>query len=163
MQYFIDENNQTWAYEDDVLQDVIDATQTDNSVTFTRLTETEFQNKMAPNLADAKIIKLIEIQVAFSEAELLPVTAQGLQWNGGYINGARYKAAYDLSVLAELPTVSFKDTASTKHDLLLADAKNVLIAIGSDYLNKDIAQDDMKDAVNAATSQSALDAIAVSF
>ena len=163
MKYFKDENDQVWAFEDDVPEDVIDSAATDFGLTFASITEQEFQDTTAPGLSDSKVNKIQEIEDAFAIVEAQPVAALGEDWIGGYMSGMKYKAAYDLAELASQTEVGFKDVHGTKHTLSFVDAQTVLLAIGADYLTKDAVRDGFVAQVNAAVSQAELDAIIVSF
>lgn len=152
MQYFIDNNNGTWAYEDEVSEDIIKTAQVDNNLVFTKITETEFQDAVAPNLTDAKHMKIDEIERSFADVETAPVLALAKEWDGGYVASAKYKTAYDFAEMSGLSTVDLKDTLGTRHTLSLADAKSILIAINSDYLQKDKQRDALVAEVEAATT-----------
>lgn len=163
MKYFLDENNNRWAFEDEDDQLTIDNIAVGQGVTLTSVSETAFKAALVVSLSDLVSVKINDIESAFDVAELLPVNYMGFEWNGGYMAMLKYKAEYDLSDLAGLDGVDFKDTSNVRHTLSLVDAKAVLIAIGTDYHNKDITRDDYIAKARAASTQDDLDAISISF
>lgn len=163
MKYFVDNNNEHWVFEDDVEQEVFDNLEADNNITLTSITKAEHEELLTPSLENAKSAYIMQIAVAFEQATLAPVTVDGVDYNGAYIDNGKYKAAYDYAELAGNNTVGFRDTDYVKHTLTLAEAKAVLLAIGADYASKDEIQDDLIAQVNAATTNAEVDAIVISF
>jgi len=96
----------------------------------------------------------------FTRDQALPVQALGVQWNGGLESALRLDGARRLAELGGLDSVTFTDTANQEHLLDLADAAQVVLAVGEAYrLQFLLKQARLRD-IAAAQSIEALEALA---
>jgi len=164
MKFYLDQNDNSWVFEDAELPGIIAITEQNNNVTLRpRPDEAPDAEPTPPTFSEIKEQKSSEVEQAFLVATSAPLTVLGVDWNGGYFAGTKYKTGYDLSVLAEQPGVNFKDSTGATQPLSLADAKTVLLTLGADYLAKDVTRDTLLAEVNAATTEAELDAIVISY
>jgi hypothetical protein len=87
------------------------------------------------SLIDIKTEKLNEIRDDYKAAEIEPVDALDISWNGGFDSAIKLDAARRLSEAAGAPGVEFFDVSNVGHQLSFADALVVCITVASVYQN----------------------------
>jgi hypothetical protein len=86
-------------------------------------------------LDDVKKAKLEALRLAYKSAEVEPVEALDIVWNGGFDSAIKLDAARRLSESAGAPGVEFFDVSNVGHQLSFADALVVCITVASVYQN----------------------------
>lgn len=87
-------------------------------------------------LANAKKDKENLIREEYESDCLSPVDVLGVTYNGGFESAIKLDAARRLVEAAGLPTVTFFDIDNNGHNLSLADALQVCIAVGASFQTK---------------------------
>lgn len=122
---------------------------------------TIMQDTLPANIAfqRAKEAKKTEIRNAFKVDSQLPVTVNNVQYHGNIDSALRLDGALRLAEKSGATSVSFTDINNVRHTLTLADANNVIIAVGKAYEQKFMKKQALLVDVDNAADQAALDAI----
>ncbi|OOZ41677.1 hypothetical protein BOW53_03085 [Solemya pervernicosa gill symbiont] len=111
-------------------------------------------------LDDAKEHKREEIRAARWKAEAQPVNHNGIEWHGGRDSAALLHDAYQLADVQGEPATIFTDTSNTPHLLELAEALQVVIAVGNAAQEIFRTKQQLMNAIDDATTIEAVEAIA---
>lgn len=107
----------------------------------------------------AKDAKRDEIRILFESEANANIPAIGTSWQGGIDSALKLDAAKRLAEAVGATTVEFFDAADIGHDLDMADATAVTIAVGVAYQTALAKKKAAFRAIEAATSQADIDAI----
>ena len=103
-------------------------------------------------LENAKRAKRKEIKWWMDNVEESTLEVLGITWHAGYNSGQRLDGARRLSMEAGMTHVGFSDVDNVYHNLTIAEATQVVMAIGQDFQTKFAQQQAWKIQTDNATS-----------
>jgi len=178
MKYYKDINNQIYAFEDNVTQDIINDVAKKHNTKLTEITETQYKSfklfgtfdkteeeieakESEIKLKQIKITKKSELTTAFraqlSQGYVCPTS--NIKMNATLEDIDKLQKGYDLEVKLGSSEMTIRDYNNDYHNLSLQDVETMLTELGQNYKNQLAKLWKLKDKVEAATSVEELDAI----
>jgi hypothetical protein len=115
----------------------------------------DFFNDLEP----LKDIIRSQVRNSFLYSSLLPVSAIGFAWDGGFDSALKLDGAKRLAELAGLSNVTFYSADNVGHDLSIADAAQVVLAVAGAYQTAFARKQSAMVAIDAATTIEQVNAI----
>ena len=110
-------------------------------------------------LNEAKENKKEEIRQAFNAEAVLPVTVNGVDYNGGYDSVVRLSVAKDLAASQGATTVDFYDASNQLQTVTLADADTIITTINSAFQTVFAKKQNLMVQIDSALTFADVDAI----
>lgn len=123
------------------------------------ITDAEAATLLKPTVAQLKAAQSLMMRNAYEAACLLPVSAGGHDWNGGFDSALKLDAAKRLTESAGRTTVVFFDIDNVGHVLTIAEALAVVQAVGADFQTKLARKQARLVSIEQAADEAAVQAI----
>ncbi len=162
MKYYKDIDNKPYVFEDNVTPEVIARVEQVHNTTLTEISQTDYEVLIAPTFKQLRSQKIAEIKSAFNQAVTSGFTcSNGITMNSNIDDIDKLQKGYDLAVKNGLAAMDIRDFNNITHTAIaLSDVDTMLLELGNNYAGLLKHKWDLIDAVNAATTQAELDAVA---
>lgn len=111
------------------------------------------------SLSQMKAQQQNAIRTAFDADSILPVSALGITWDGGFDSALKLDGAKRLAELAGLSNVTFYSSGNVGYALTIADAAQVVLAVSFAYQTAFARKQEAMVAIDAAATVADVQAI----
>jgi hypothetical protein len=158
MLYFKNKEGEPFALDESIGKEVLE--KQIEKFKLVKISENDFEQLIMPIMQELKTSKKAEVKNSYIEEETKSVGVFDVFWQGGYSSTLKLDGAKRIAEEAQQSTVVFFDADNLPHELTIEEATQVIVALGAKYQEDFAKYQGLKVAIEKATTQEELDAIA---